>query len=172
MQYEVENLFGAVFGHVDLQRRQPINPSDAYLIQRMKNACVESFAIHCRILVAFFFGHRERPHTTDIIAADFDSAWKTACPDISDDLVTARNNANKQVAHITEDREDLNQPGSGKTSEWNFLDIGNAISDLMNLFLPLVPKDRFELKARADILASIAEWNTLTTAHPKLTVRT
>lgn len=60
---------------------------------------LESFAIHLRNLIEFFFADDPRPD--DVVAADFfddPSTWKVQ---ITDHLKAARVRANKEVGHLT-----------------------------------------------------------------------
>jgi hypothetical protein len=68
-----------------------------------KNACIESFVIHVRNLIAFLYP--TTPKKGDVVAADFfDSprAWSSSTP--SSSLKQARFRANKEVGHLTTSR--------------------------------------------------------------------
>jgi hypothetical protein len=72
-------------------------------------AVLESFIVHLRNLVDFFYPSLNLKET-DVIAADyFDDrcAWQRLRPASSDvhDLLTARARAHKQLVHLTTDRE-------------------------------------------------------------------
>lgn len=100
------------------------------------NALIESFGIHCRALVSFFFD--DDPRSTDVVASDFKmtnwSPVKTA------GLSVAYNKANKQIAHITTDRRGLNQSPQ-KESVWDFRSNLADVCDLMSRFLQSVPSE-------------------------------
>lgn len=118
--------------------------------QVIHNALVESFALHCRALIHFFywdahlkngtslFGHVK---ATDVIAEDFFAAsgtqW-TNKPGITATLVRAKTMADKQVAHVTEQRRTLNTSRArGKT--WHFARIHRHLSKAMHRFLQSAP---------------------------------
>jgi hypothetical protein len=69
-----------------------------------KSAFLESFAVHLRNLIDFFFPQNARP--TDVIAADFyddPAKWNLAISTTT--LELARTRANKEVSHLTLDRK-------------------------------------------------------------------
>ena len=74
------------------------------------DAILESWVIHLRNLINFFY----RPgRPTDATAADFfddPSTWKPAEPD---ELTKARDRAEKEISHITDQRKPLNDPNRG-----------------------------------------------------------
>lgn len=75
----------------------------------LRNALIESFAIHCRALCHFFFaGHHGFPNlrNDDWGAEDYIQNWTPPKP--SPDLIEAKEKANKHVAHITDERRNLN----------------------------------------------------------------
>lgn len=123
-----------------------------------KNAHVESFAIHCRNLIFFFYAHDSAnkaglARDNDILAVDYfnqNSDWTAVCPPISTTLVNAKPQADKQVAHITEERRGLNQP-TGPTASWQ---IGNVVRDIataMKAFLNHVPQQNLDGNVRTDL---------------------
>lgn len=123
-----------------------------------KNAHVESFAIHCRNLVFFFFAHDSANKAgwargNDILAVDYfkqNSDWITVCPPISTTLLNAKPQADRQVAHITEERRGLNQP-SGPTASWSISDVVRDIATVMKAFLDHVPQQNLDGNVRTDL---------------------
>jgi hypothetical protein len=81
--------------------------------QNLKNALIESYAIHLRNWIDFFY--LVAPRESDVTWRDFvtpGSTWKPpACPPALD---RARTTANKQIAHLTTSR----YPGSDPRKEW------------------------------------------------------
>lgn len=123
------------------------------------NAHVESFAVHCRNLIFFFYAddpanHAGRPRDNDILAVDYfkqESDWTAIRPTISRVLVNAKPQADRQVAHITEERRELNQP-SGPTASWHITAIVRDIASVMKPFLDHAPQQNFDGNARAELL--------------------
>ncbi|MBX3437420.1 MAG: hypothetical protein KF861_08025 [Planctomycetaceae bacterium] len=114
------------------------------------NALVESFALHCRALIHFLHGDARQKNgaplfgstkPTDVIAEDFFSAtgahWKNR-PAITATLIRAKTMADKQIAHVTEQRRTLNTSRArGKT--WHFARIHKHLSKVMHRFLRTAP---------------------------------
>lgn len=73
------------------------------------NAMIESFGIHARALLDFFYGlevlekNNRKPHADDIFAEDFFSDkehWRKIRPQIPDNFDSIRKRVNKEIAHI------------------------------------------------------------------------
>ncbi len=137
--YELEMLCGTAAQLASLDRN----------LQRIAyNSTVESFAVHCRALVAFFFDPTTI-HDTDVIAADFfanPDQWLLAHK-IDDFFRTVRVQANKQIAHITTERRNLNAAG-GKDGVWQVSDTVQAICKLMADFLATAPDQNMDRDAK------------------------
>lgn len=79
-------------------------------VRARKNAFLESFAIHARNLLDFFYspdGPRKYPQPDDVIAEDFfdvASDWHNERPTKSDILASLHRRVNKEVAHLTYER--------------------------------------------------------------------
>lgn len=122
------------------------------------NAHVESFAIHCRNLIFFFFAHDSvhsagSPRSTDVLAVDFfdnPTHWDTICPRISDTLRSAKKQADKQIAHITEERRNLNQQ-NGPTASWKSGIITVELAHVMRTFLDHVPPKVLDSHVESDL---------------------
>lgn len=127
------------------------------------NAHIESFAIHCRNMIFFFYAHDPAnkaglARDNDILAVDFfkkDADWTGVCPPISTILVDAKPKADKQVAHITEQRRELNQP-TGPIAPWQIGDIVRDIARVVEAFLDHVPQQNLyrNLKTHLEQLAT------------------
>jgi hypothetical protein len=104
----------------------------------LTNTLLESFIIHLRALLDFFYG--ERPKPDDVIAADYFSQgqWDSIKPPLSDALKKARSRAHKEVAHLTYERLNVTL----ETKPWAFLSLASEVQGTMNLFLKNVSKDR------------------------------
>lgn len=68
-----------------------------------KDAIIESFAAHNRVLIGFFYPG-DRIYQDDVLAKHFIEEWDTIRSPITDTLKTARTKANKQLAHLTYSR--------------------------------------------------------------------
>jgi len=111
-------------------------------IDSLRNAVVESFAIHMRVLVKFFFD--KKPQDTDVVAADFfnDSiTWNTIRDQVADEveIVKLCHRVNKEVAHLTYDRLNV------KPEEKGWLKTGGRAYDIIarayQKFIATVPED-------------------------------
>ena len=75
------------------------------------SASLESFAIHLRNLIDFFYTQSGNAQTDDLVAANFfdsPSAWNLgAMPQL---LKDARERANKEISHITYKRKGETDP--------------------------------------------------------------
>jgi hypothetical protein len=137
LRYELEMLIRLARGY----------PSPDIQNNRIsRNAYIESFAVHCRALIFFLFGHEEsmtvnsqterfgglRPD--DVIAFDFHPGWLRDCPQPTAVMLEAKQQADKHVAHVTTDRRNLNQPGK-KKSEWDLEAVTSQICREFDIFL-------------------------------------
>ena len=91
------------------------------------SAYLESFAIHLRGLIDFFYANLKDAKPDDVIAGDFfdpPSVWNPGVPSVT--LSAARERANKEVGHITYKRKS----GMDPTKPW-------PVSDLFNEIVPI-----------------------------------
>ena len=105
--YEISMLVQC--GQLLTHRLVSVSPALATII---RNAIVESFAIHVRNLVDFLYpGTNVKP--TDVIADDFFDLGKRPpnFPAIAPSLEAARKRAHKQVSHLTTGRLAEGHPG-------------------------------------------------------------
>jgi hypothetical protein len=146
------------------------------------NAYVESFAVHCRALIFFLFGHLKEItangstenfsclRKTDVLAFDFHREWQRDCPQPTEAMVKAKWQADKHVAHITTDRREVNQPGSDKESVWNLIESVTAICNTLTCFLSKAPPLNFNAIELQRIQDLITEWEGLITEWDKRSV--
>ncbi|MFH1432387.1 MAG: hypothetical protein ABIG84_04170 [archaeon] len=90
-----EEKIGPVCYEIRMFRRTVARLSNGSLNSQpwdIRNAVIESFVIHTRVLLDFFYG---RKTGDDIVATDFVDAWDR--PDITDTLKDARYKVNKQL---------------------------------------------------------------------------
>lgn len=118
------------------------------------NAHVESFAIHCRVLISFLFGHdlslKFQLKKTDVLAIDYfhddQHRWVKSCPRVDQQLIEARKHADKQIAHITVSRRGLNQ-NPNNTSHWRISDNLRSLATAMQQFLDQASASRVDSSA-------------------------
>ena len=95
------------------------------------SALLESFAIHLRNLIDFFYTPPGNPRNDDLVAADFfdsSSAWNSGA--IPKSLSDARERANKEISHITYRRKSATDP----TKPWPVADLFNEIQSVAQKF--------------------------------------
>ncbi len=103
----------------------------------INNALLESFGIHVRALIWFFYA--DSPRKDDVIAEDFFSTpteWQTARPPITQVLEKAKKRAGKEIAHLTYARLDV----TPEQKPWEFLPIFNDMNKVIELFLSMAPE--------------------------------
>jgi len=96
------------------------------------NLVVESFVIHARVLIDFFYGKRQHPD--DMIAKDFfseDVDWVNIRPPLTRVLQEAKTKANKQLAHLSFTRLKLK---SKNEKGWKIFEIFNDMNKVINSF--------------------------------------
>jgi len=105
--------------------------SDSHL----SNACIESFTVHFRAIVDFLYS--EKPFDSDVIAEDFFSSpdeWTSRRPELAAQLSSARKRVNKEIAHLTYDRQHV----VPELKDWNFKTLYDEISSAVKRFVELV----------------------------------
>lgn len=106
---------------------------------QINNAVIESFEVHARILLHFFYPHGERP--TDVIAQDFlsnETDWGEVRPmEETDFIADFCSRVSKRIAHLSETRADVSMEDQdwGPVSKHAY----NIISEAYDVFLKLVP---------------------------------
>lgn len=103
----------------------------------LSNALIESFTIHARALMHFLYP-LGRPQPSDVLAENFFDAgdWMAMRPDEPAVFGTARGRVNKEIAHLTYDRQLVTPELKG----WDFVTLGNAILEIMQTFLRAMPQ--------------------------------
>ncbi len=161
LRYELENLVRLALEH---------SPSWAKSEPVRNNAYIEAFAVHCRALIFFLYGHLDQITSngvtqrfsalrdTDVLAHDFYSSWDRDCPPPTQVLVDSKWRADKHVAHITTDRREVNQAGSAEQSVWRLTEAVSAVCDVMSCFLENAPSQSFEAAELVRMNRSIAVW--------------
>jgi hypothetical protein len=104
----------------------------------MNNALLESFGIHVRGLMWFFYA--DSPRKDDVIAEDFfpsSDTWQVARPKKTAVLEEAKSRADKEIAHLTYARLKV----SPEQKPWEFLPIHDDLNKAIERFLSLVADD-------------------------------
>lgn len=104
----------------------------------INNAILESFAIHVRVLIYFFYS--EKPQRDDVVAEDFFSnseEWIRIRPEITVLLRTAKRRADKEVAHLTYTRNKV----TPEQKPWNIVEITEHLRDVVSAFIASVPHE-------------------------------
>ena len=102
-----------------------------------KNALLESFVIHARQLVDFFYDHRQKDD--GIVSSDFFDdpvrEWRKVRGKEENHLKELVKRAGEEIAHLTLTRV---QP----KKDWNFVRIANEIEQRCDTFLKCVRRNR------------------------------
>jgi hypothetical protein len=168
VRYELENLVGLAINYSSDGKDNPYR----------NNAYVEAFALHCRALIYFLYGHLDEIEANgekakfsglrdnDVLAWDFHRQWDQECPSAKAILVESKWRADKHVAHITTERREVNQSGGQVESVWMLSDATSAICDVMDCFLSKAPAQNFDASALQIMQDRIATWRYRSTATP------
>ncbi|NQU77186.1 hypothetical protein HQ544_00660 [Candidatus Falkowbacteria bacterium] len=111
--------------------------------QFWRNLLVESFALHMRVLIDFFYSD-ERKYDDDIVAQDLlpdDVRWKELRPPLIKLLKEAKTKADKQLAHLSCNRIILEKEGR---KGWKILEISNEINKIINFFEEIKKQKSFK----------------------------
>lgn len=115
-----------------------------------RNADIESFAIHCRVLINFLYG--KKTTSKDCVARDFftePSAWPTVRPPKSKVLRSIPIRATTEVAHLSYDRTHPAPP-------WDYNGIWESLTEVVRVFLNGASRDRLGADTR-DQIATLIE---------------
>jgi hypothetical protein len=106
----------------------------------VENAILESFAIHLRNLLDFFYPDRSKPHDDDVIAAYYFDARKLPSdfPQKSKLLNASKVRAHKQVSHLTTKRFTGNHP----EKRWSTVPLMSEIAEVLVAFVGTASPDR------------------------------
>ena len=94
----------------------------------INNSLLESFAIHVRALIGFFYSENAR--NDDIIADDFfnnPSDWQRMRPAMTELLIGAKKRADKQIEHFTYTHLDI----TPERKQWDFPQICKDVQTLV-----------------------------------------
>lgn len=93
LNYELNMLFISRVALTNARNNEPTAIKNAYLL----NAILESFLIHARNLIDFFYSNSR--YSDDVVAEDFIYDWRTQEPTATDLLNDTRTRANKHLVH-------------------------------------------------------------------------
>ena len=103
-------------------------------------ACIESFAVHARLLQEFIWGNPNSRHPDDAFAADFlpPGEWAKHRKRVQRSALSdLRRRAGREIVHLSYTRVHL----STEAREWPFDVIADVIGKAFRLFLEFVPSD-------------------------------
>lgn len=130
LDHELNMLFVSKVELSKTKKNSPDAIRNAYLV----NAMLETFLIHARNLIDFFYN--DSPRKDDVVAKDFVSDWETLRPTFTVLLVETRDNANKHLTHLTYARIDLTEPW-----KWHFEEIESNLVEVLNKFFETVSEE-------------------------------
>jgi hypothetical protein len=102
----------------------------------LANVFIESFTLHARALLAFFYS--DKPREDDVVAEDYVTDWGSKRPVESPSLHTVHTRVGKEVAHLTYARLWVAQ----EAKRWRFLELAKELGGVVNAFLELVSDKR------------------------------
>ncbi|MGA2300734.1 MAG: hypothetical protein ABSG77_08565 [Candidatus Acidiferrum sp.] len=125
LDYSEEHLLYEL--HIFRWVAENLPPEKGFLL----SALLESFAIHLRNLIDFFYTQPGKARNDDLVAADFfDSpgAWDPGA--IPKSLEDARERANKEISHVTYKRKTATDP----TKPWPVGDLFKEVHSVAQKF--------------------------------------
>jgi hypothetical protein len=98
----------------------------------LRNAVLESFTVHLRALIDFFYPCA--PRSDDIIASDYVLGWQAGA--MPPELENARDRTNKEIAHLTYRRNDVGPAAKG----WAIASLTGLMFAVIAQFAEVVPE--------------------------------
>lgn len=105
----------------------------------MASVLIESFGIHLRNLIDFFFTPRSKPD--DVIAVDFYPGWIETIPA---SLTAARDRLNKELSHLTLGRKTGLEP----SKPWDVTGLFQEVSAIAKRFAAKAPSAKLSPEVR------------------------
>jgi hypothetical protein len=146
--YEIEMLFGAV-----LAPQGELRVSTPALGYFLSMARIETFVLHLRSLIGFFYPDHFRAQAGDLLAHHFVNdpdpwaKWSTSRPALSATLERAKLRADKEIAHLTKDRI----YGVPAEKGWDFAGLGEEIRTLLDALVAAADPQRLGPRVTAVI---------------------
>jgi hypothetical protein len=105
----------------------------------MASVLLESFGIHLRNLIDFFYIPTGKERDGDVIASDLCPGWSET---ISKTLEVAKERASKEISHLTLDRK----KESDSTKPWDVAGLFQEVSDVAKRFAAQAPPTKLSPK--------------------------
>jgi len=123
-----------VWGEID-----PSSGSPAERLSVLHNALIESFAIHARVLLDFFYGSTNSRNQDDVFPEHFfldAEMWRAERPYLSDeDKKLIKRRVGKEIAHLTYARQKVEL----EDKPWPISDIVDVIDAAAKKFFDMAP---------------------------------
>lgn len=118
-----------------------------------RNADIESYAVHARVLVEFFYEDVRKKNNA--IAADFfekDEDWQRIRPPQAPALAPILKRASTEVAH-------LNYSRKAPSPNWSYGEIWSALKNVIDVFIDHASPDRVDEGSRTTVRKLLAPWD-------------
>jgi len=148
LKYEIDCLFGTALAMNAIRQESATD----FIGTAVRNALLESFAIHARTLLQFLYS--ESPNGDWVIAEDFfdvPETWFQGRPQKSFRLGELTRRVAKEVAHLSYDRL-LVRP---EKKPWNIVHLAKEFAIVLAVFNQLVSSERITQGLRDSILQGI-----------------
>lgn len=134
-----------------------------YLAGPLRSAVIESFVIHLRNLIDFFF--TAPTHDDDVAAIHFCPQWNEAIPNI---LKLARDRANKELSHLTLQRK----TGLHPDKPWDVAALFQSVHQVAKKFVSKASRAKLSPEvskwvnmSRSESTAVLSGWVATNTAY-------
>jgi hypothetical protein len=131
------NMF---FEMAAVQSRLNRNNDFLETLPMINKGLTESFALHLRNLIVFFYNDDPRPQ--EVVAADFcsEGAWVHARKVMTRTLSIAQKRADKSLLHLTMERDRV----EGPQNPWNFDELAIEIKLIILVFVQTARPERLD----------------------------
>jgi hypothetical protein len=146
--YEIGMFFNSIQA-----RRARLTPDPRPIVHFFNMARIESFVIHFRALVMFFYPDVYPPKREDVLAHHFlpgpapSATWIKTRPALSVTLRHAKKRADKEISHLTAGRIAGSRPQKG----WDFVALGDEIRNLLKVLVNVSDPARLGANIKATI---------------------
>jgi hypothetical protein len=141
LTYEIDMLY---FSAMTLIKGRIAEPFPQ--IPTLKNALIESFAIHIRNLIEFLYWNKKNGR--DRVLAEYiigdAELWHSQLGEMTEEINTIYEKACKRVAHLTIDRIYV----TPEDKNWWFAKYTKEVALGLKIFLELVPKEMKDVKLK------------------------